>query len=426
MPGRLRPTSFAFTEGLGSLKQINDSFGGPSFSSARPRGARIWGEGVTSLHPIATMPKHAGYVKCAACGYKWTWKGREHCFSCSKPMELTTAWRDTAAGGVWENRVHTALAGERNDGWQDWGEWPKSRRTRRNRGGTAEAQQPAAQTPEQLLEALQAAAPHLDPSALEGLKKQLPPPQPVVQLDPNQEYQHQCSLERKAKQALERAVESEAKALAWWEERKEVSLRAAQDAVRAQQAAEAALVVLQKARGQRPAEEAPTAPTSTGATLDLTSLLEGDEVNIVAGPAFELDGLDVEEGDQEAFEALQTKFAKELKQKIAEIFGETAGNLAQCRKEASEMRERLKAKRQRREEAPKEAAVPPKSEHAEAGTPPAGQPPPTGPGAAASSAGASQAPRDGVDVPVDADGPDFGDKVQRLLRAAKGSQQQEL
>ena len=372
------------------------------------------------------MPKHAGYVKCAACGYKWTWKGREHCFSCSKPMELTSAWRDTAAGGVWEDRVHTALAAERSDGWKDWGEWPKSRRTRRIRGGAGgEDQQPAAQTPEQLLEALRAAAPHLDPSALEGLKQQLPPPQPAVHLDPNQEYQHQCSQERKAKQALERAVESEAKALAWLEERKQVSLRAAQDAVRAEQAAEAALLVLQKARGQRPAEESPTPTKRTGATLDLTSLLESEEVNIVAGPAFELQGLEVEEAEQEAFEALQTKFAKELKQKIAEIFGETAGNLAQCRKEAAEMRERLKAKRQRRDEAPKEAAVPPKSEQTDVGPPPAAKPPTTAPGTAASSTGASQ-PRDGVDVPVDADGPEFDDKVQRLLRAAKGPQQQDL
>ena len=341
-------------------------------------------------------------------------------------MELTSTWH-TTAGGVWEDRVHTALAAERNDGWKDWGEWPKSRRTRRNRGGTAdEDKQPAAQTPEQLLEALRAAAPHLDQSALEGLKQQLPPPQPVVQLDPNQEYQHQCSQERKAKQALERAVESEAKALAWWEERKQVSLRAAQEAVRAEQAAEAALLALRKARGQRPAEEPPTPPTRTGATLDLTSLLESEEVNIVAGPAFELQGLDVEEADQEAFEALQTKFAKELKQKIAELFGETAGNLAQCRKEAAEMRERLKAKRQRRDEAPKEAAVSPKAEQTEAGAQPAARPPTTGPGTAASSTGAPQEARGGVDVPVDSDGPEFDDKVQRLLRAAKGSQQQEL
>ena len=47
--------------------------------------------------------------------------------------------------------------------------------------------------------------------------------------------------------------------------------------------------------------------------------------------SFDLEDLDVDSADREAFEALQGRFATELEQKVKGLFDETASNLGQLR-----------------------------------------------------------------------------------------------
>eukprot|EP00959_Pyramimonas_sp_CCMP1952_P014410 305356-Pyramimonas_sp.AAC.1 len=95
---------------------------------------RVWGEGSISLQSLPTvMVKHQGFIKCASCGYMWSWKGREKCYSYAEPLELMAPppWHETASQGVWETRIQTAIAGEQHDGLKEWSDRPKSRRWRK-------------------------------------------------------------------------------------------------------------------------------------------------------------------------------------------------------------------------------------------------------------------------------------------------------
>ena len=119
----------------------------------------------------------------------------------------------------------------------------------------------------QFLLALHQAAPHLDQQAIDGLKAQLPPPEPVKPEDPSQTYSKTQAAERKAKSLLDKLIESEKKAFQWYRERQKATEEAAYQLARAQSEAEAALAALQEARGTEVTQAPPSDATPSSIQL---------------------------------------------------------------------------------------------------------------------------------------------------------------
>ncbi len=333
---------------------------------------------------MAPPQQRSAYVKCYSCSYAWSWKTKQTCYWCGKAL---APWTDAPppVQGAWAARVTAAAQAESKctqqsspeGGWEPWSSWPKSRRRRGKGNGkdqdddwwASKNDTPKARSAEDILAELQAVAPHIDKAAIDGIKSQIPPPQPQKPADLNEIYSRAQATERRCKNNLERLLESEQKALNWYTERKQASEEAAYKLAEAQAEAQAALDALQAARK---GGTATSTPSQQNPTFNLTSLLEDGDISIEAGAAFDLQGLDIDDSDRQAWESLQQRFATELKAKVTELFGNTASRISQLRAEASTMRTRFASKRQRADEDghAREGGGSPPAASAAAGEPP--------------------------------------------------------
>ena len=406
---------------------------------------------------MAPPQQRSAYVKCYSCSYAWNYKTNQTCYWCSKAL---APWTDSPppVQGAWAARAKAAAQADSSctqqpspdGGWEPWASWPKSRRRRGNGNGKNQEDDwwankndtPKARSAEDILAELQAIAPHIDKAAIDGIKSQIPPPQPQKPADLNDIYSRAQATERRCKNNLERLLESEQKALSWYTERKAASEEAAYKLAEAQAEAQAALDALQVAR--KGGTATPTA-SQQNPTFNLTSLLEDGDISIEAGSAFDLQGLDIDDSDRQAWESLQQRFATELKAKVTELFGNTASRISQLRAEASTMRTRFASKRQRSDEDghAREGGGPPPAASAAAGEPPAAAAADADGSAASSPAAPSDEPpapaagatSDGSfaaqPVPAINKDPDLEDKAQKMLSqmrkptatAAAGAQQ---
>ncbi|CAK0876322.1 unnamed protein product [Prorocentrum cordatum] len=185
---------------------------------------------------MAPPQQRSGYVKCYSCSYAWNWKTKQTCYWCGKAL---APWTDAPppVQGAWAARVSAAAQAEAKctqqsspeGGWEPWSSWPKSRRRRGKGNGkdqdddwwASKNDTPKARSAEDILAELQAIAPHIDKAAIDGIKSQIPPPQPQKPADLNDIYSRAQATERRCKNNLERLLESEQKALSWYTERKQ-------------------------------------------------------------------------------------------------------------------------------------------------------------------------------------------------------------
>ncbi|CAK0831655.1 unnamed protein product, partial [Prorocentrum cordatum] len=79
-----------------------------------------------------------GFIKCACCSYKWTWRGRSTCFQCGKEFELEAprSWRTETQGVA--AKPSTLTNKEKDGDWHDWESWLRSRSSRKKAGAKAE------------------------------------------------------------------------------------------------------------------------------------------------------------------------------------------------------------------------------------------------------------------------------------------------
>ncbi|CAK0879581.1 unnamed protein product, partial [Prorocentrum cordatum] len=187
---------------------------------------------------MAPQQQRNGYFKCYSCSYAWNWKSKQACHWCGKAL---APWTDVPppVQGAWAARVSAAVQAEAKNtqptnaegGWEPWSSWPKSRRRRGKGNGKDQDEDwwaskndtPKARSAEDILAELQAVAPHIDKAAIDGIKSQIPPPQPQKPADLNEIYSRAQATERRCKNNLERLLESEQKALNWYTERKQAN-----------------------------------------------------------------------------------------------------------------------------------------------------------------------------------------------------------
>ncbi|CAK0811983.1 unnamed protein product [Prorocentrum cordatum] len=166
----------------------------------------------------ADAEQRSAYVKCYSCSCAWNYKTNQTCYWCSKAL---APWTDSPppVQGAWAARATAAAQAESNctqqpspeGGWEPWSSWPKSRRRRGNGNGKNQEDDwwankndtPKARSAEDILAELQAIAPHIDKAAIDGIKSQIPPPQPQKPADLNDIYSRAQATERRCKNNLE-------------------------------------------------------------------------------------------------------------------------------------------------------------------------------------------------------------------------------
>ena len=377
-----------------------------------------------------------GFISCAACRYRWNWKNRTFCFNCNAtlvPQEMP--WRDAPAQGVWADasrRGAAALPPACPPGtWQRGA--PPGRADQLP--GRAAPPQPGGLATTDLLVQLRervgaSGVGQAELQALEGVLSPQPAAQPPA--PPRQLLEATISAKgvacRRAQANLEAMVAREDEAEKWYNECKDATAEAVLAAYDAKKAWQEELALeLRRAGGANPSSgnvSESAASGGGGSQINLSQLLSaegsGDTVEIIDGDILDLSDLEIEEGDRQRWLELKASMGKEIQQAVLSAIGPSAENIQKLRQEAREMRQRLAAKRARREPLStlpggQPAGVP--AGNAAGASPPG---PPAGSAAAPASAAASvPVPEDGAGagapVPADRD----PDGVKAVLSQAR-------
>ena len=122
----------------------------------------------------------------------------------------------------------------------------------------------------------------------------------------------------------------------------------------------------------QPAAAASTGDSIPDSAINLSALLDasngGQKISIVDGAAFDVSGLDLDEGEREAWDKLKLQLSSEVEGVLTKALGPTCQNIANLREQAQQMRTRLQAKRRKGPDGAATPTLPPDEGKASAGS----------------------------------------------------------
>ncbi|CAK0891046.1 unnamed protein product [Prorocentrum cordatum] len=279
----------------------------------------------------------ADYVGCKKCGYRWTYKTKQSCYSCGQALRPSYSPAPKPRG-VW-------ASGSRG-WWQD-----------NHKGQTDwyhEAEETTQRTePLAIGEVVQTlggqALSEAQRQALQQLESAFAPPAPAERPALLEEgIQRAAAAERAARRELEKRAKQLADAKLWLDECQARSDAAADALV----GAEVKLAQEKKALAAPGKDSQPEGTNKGGGVINLSALLGEGEASFVIedGPLFDLEGLDITAEQREQFNKLKQTFEASVQQAVRTHFGPGADVLKSQREQFEEirvLRETFKKRRRR-------------------------------------------------------------------------------
>ncbi|CAK0908505.1 unnamed protein product [Prorocentrum cordatum] len=294
--------------------------------------------------PAPRVSFSSDYVGCKKCGYRWTYKTKQSCYSCGQALRPSYSpapkprgvWA-SGSGGWWQDNHKGA----------DW--YQEAEETTQRTEPLAIGEVVQTLGGQALSEAQR--------QALQQLESAFAPPAPAERPALLEEgIQRAAAAERAARRELEKRAKQLADAKLWLDECQARSDAAADALV----GAEVKLAQEKKALASPGKDPQPEGTNKGGGVINLSALLGEGEASFVIedGPLFDLEGLDITSEQRQQFNKLKQTFEASAQQAVRTHFGPGADVLKSQREQLEEIRMlRETFKKRRREHPPATAAA---------------------------------------------------------------------